>query len=330
VVVKRILQQFAREPHFVDMFLQEARVAARISHSNVVQIFDLGKADDDYFIVMEYVRGWNLNVILRHLAKHGPPMPIELGCRILSDVCAGLAAAHGSQDDMGRPQVIVHRDVSPHNVLISVDGQVKLSDFGIAKAVDGVSSTKTGRLKGKIMYMAPEMVREERVDPRADLYAAGMVLYQCLALRHPFEGKTEYQVLHAILTTPVPPVTLHRPEVSPPLAALVARALERSREDRFESARTMQLELERIIADMGRPATSAHLAIWLHDVLSKAEQQGILPSDLDVAGGGGGSLPSGPGLDVSSAGDSAALMTEPGGWQARTTAKFRLDEGEEP
>jgi serine/threonine protein kinase len=338
VVVKRILQQFSRDPHFVEMFLQEAKVAARISHSNVVQIFDLGKADDDYFIVMEYVRGWNLNVILRHLAKHGPPLPLELACRILSDICAGLAAAHGAEDDFGRLQAIVHRDVSPHNVLISVDGMVKLTDFGIAKAVGGVSSTKTGRLKGKIMYMAPEMVREERVDPRADLYAAGMVLYQCLALRHPFEGKTEYQVLHAILTTPVPSVTSHRAEVPEALAKVVERALERNKTDRFDSARTMQLELERIIAEMGRPATNAHLAIWMHDVLAKAEAAGTLPSDLDVSGGGG-SIPSGPGFDSSSGGgtrephrpaDADLMLTEPGGWPAGTVTRLRMGDGEDP
>jgi tRNA A-37 threonylcarbamoyl transferase component Bud32 len=278
VVIKRILPKLAQDPSFIQMFLQEARVAARISHSNVVQIFDLGKMGDDYYIVMEYVHGWNLNVLLRVAGQVGMAMPIELACRIASEVCAGLHAAHTATDRSGAPLAIIHRDVSPHNVLVSVDGHIKITDFGVAELTTALKTG--GMLKGKILYMAPETVREEPLDPRADIFAVGLVLYVCLTQRHPFEASNAFDSLTAIVSAEVPPVTQLRSAVPPRLGAIVERAMARAREDRFQNAKEMQLELESFMAELGRPATGTALSLWIKDVLGRAVRAGIEPPRL--------------------------------------------------
>jgi serine/threonine protein kinase len=274
VVVKRILPHLVTERRFVDMLLEEARLAAHISHSNVVQIFDLGKVGRDYYVVMEYVRGWNLEVMLRQLARLGQAMPISIACRIASDMCAGLAAAHSAVDEGGRPLAIVHRDVTPHNVLLSEDGLVKLTDFGVAKAVDSSVATKVGALKGKVLYLAPETVRGERPDHRADLFAAGLVLYYCLANRHPFDGFTDFQIYSTLLGSPVPVPDLGQacPEAPPNLRRMVARAVAGSKQDRYATAQDLRSELESFMSEEWEYATSEHLAKFLADVFRQPDQ----------------------------------------------------------
>ena len=263
VALKRILPQFSSDPLFIDMFLREARIAALITHANVVQIFDLRQAGADYYIVMEYVSGWNLDRVLKTATRSMTPLPIELACRVVADMCAGLHAAHSAKLENGEPLVVVHRDVSPHNVLVSKLGAVKLTDFGIAKATNVSSVTTTDGLKGKFHYMAPERLNGKDSDLRSDIFSAGLVLFQCLTESHPFEGNSESDTWSNAMRSIVPPPSALRPDVPPALDELVARAVARDPDARFQTAQDFQLAIERFLAAYGRPATSSHLAHWL-------------------------------------------------------------------
>jgi serine/threonine protein kinase/anti-anti-sigma regulatory factor len=276
VVLKRILPHLSQNRVFVEMFLQEARVAARILHPNVVQIHDLGRDGDQYFIAMEYVKGWDLRTVLTSAKKMGHEMPVGLACRVVSDICAGLQAAHTSSDDDGNNLGIVHRDCTPHNVLISVDGAVKLTDFGIAKAANSVLETKPGTLKGKIMYMAPEQIEDEAVpvDGRADLFAAGLILFECITGVQPFRRESHFQMMNAVLNSRIPMVSDMRHSVPPALDAIVQRALERDRDKRYANAAEFQTALEGLLVDLKEPSTHSHLAKWLREFTVDAVQAG--------------------------------------------------------
>ncbi len=275
VVIKKILPRFARDPDFVRMFLREARLAARISHPNVVQVFELGDAGDEYFIAMEYVKGWSLDAILRALARHGHSFPIDLACRLIADVCAGLHAAHTCGDEgVG----IIHRDMSPHNVLVSEQGSVKIVDFGISKAADAIGETKTGAVKGKVAYMAPEQVdrRIGPIDQRTDVLATGLVLFEVLTGKSAHRRDTEYRTMSAALECIIPNVTTLRTDIPEAVAAIVRRATARDAGDRYPSCRKFQLDLEDAIAASGRSCTSAHLAAWLEAEAIDAVKAGRL------------------------------------------------------
>jgi serine/threonine protein kinase len=193
-VVKRILKPYTDDRNFVEMFINEAKVAAQLSHPNVAQVYDLGEIDGEYFIAMEYVKGMDLLHVLRYLAKSSPDrrwLPAEVAAYVVRELCRALAHAHDHVDEQRRPQPIVHRDVSPQNIMIGYDGQVKVIDFGIAKAMFTVSEiTRSGTLKGKIAYMAPEQVRGENPGPESDIFAAGVVLYEMLIGRRLLKATT--------------------------------------------------------------------------------------------------------------------------------------------
>ncbi|MBI1947889.1 MAG: protein kinase [Deltaproteobacteria bacterium] len=266
VVLKRILPHLAAEEQFVRMFLQEARVAARVLHPNVVQVYDLVKDGPDYFAIMEYVRGTDLNQLLKNAARLDVQVPIELCCRIVADLCAGLAAAHGYIDDAGVKQPILHRDVSPHNALISFDGVVKLADFGVAKAAGSLDRTATGHLKGKVIYMAPELITHGTPDPRIDVYAAGLVLYVCLTQQHPFFVGDDVAAIRAILERSVPRVDTVRPDVPVALVDIVEQAVAKNPDERTPTAAALQMRLEGFLAGQGAPAGTAQLGQWLRSL----------------------------------------------------------------
>jgi eukaryotic-like serine/threonine-protein kinase len=265
VVLKRILPSFAERADFVEMFLNEARIAAQVNHPNVVQIFDLGQDGPHYFIAMEYVRGIDLRGVLSTARRLGVRVPYPLAARIAADMCAGLHAAHCAKDHEGRPVGIVHRDVSPTNVLISSDGVVKVLDFGISKTLESKDETAPGMLKGKVIYMAPEQVDSSmgRVDGRADVFAAGLVLHQMLTGTSVFLRPTEAESIAAVLKAPIPRVTETRPDAPEELAQVVAKATARQREQRFQTAEDMRLALESFLSASGKPTTSTHLARWV-------------------------------------------------------------------
>lgn len=271
VAIKRILPHLAADQAFVQMFLAEARLAARLSHPNIVQIHELLESNGQYYIVMEFVDGWNLGNLLGAMRRTGKQMPAECALRIVANVCSGLHAAHTARNDKGVPLGVIHRDVSPQNVLVGRDGSVKLTDFGIAKASSSMEKTRPGVLKGKIAYLAPEGLSGEDIDARADIFAAGIVLYECLTGLHPFRRASDYRTYQAILSDPLPSVAERWPRLSSDIDAVLARATARSRQGRYQTAEELLLDLEQLIADLGKPATARDVANWVSGIETASE-----------------------------------------------------------
>jgi eukaryotic-like serine/threonine-protein kinase len=248
VAIKTILPKFASDPRFQKMFSDEARIASRIEHTNVAQILDVGEQNDITYLVMEYVDGEALSTLQRAVKRKSLRIPPGALLRIMSDVCGGLHAAHDLHDQDGQPLGVVHRDVSPQNVLVSARGVAKLIDFGIAKARDRVGAdTSAGTLKGKVRYMAPEQALGSAIDHRADVWAVGAILYHLLSGTPPYEGENEVQTLQ-LLTSGRPPAELPT-FVHPVVSGVVARALSSEPEKRFATAAELQAAIEDAIAE---------------------------------------------------------------------------------
>lgn len=252
VAVKVIHPHLAAEAEFVGMFLDEARIAARIHHPHVVEILDLGESDGVYFMVMEFVEGENLAALIRALGRERLPVAVIL--QLLADTLEGLAAAHELRDADGTPFRLVHRDVSPHNILINLDGWAKVGDFGVMKAAGKASSTKTGELRGKLAYMSPEQARGDgRVDHRTDLFALGVVAWELLTGERLFACATEAATLDKVMACEVPPIADARPELDRDpqlregLEALLGRALAASPAGRWDDANAMLAEVKRLL-----------------------------------------------------------------------------------
>jgi serine/threonine protein kinase len=244
VVIKRILPQYVSNASFVDMFLNEARLAATLHHPNVAQVYDIGLDNGDYFFAMEYVHGEDLDHMAVASEEQGVPISLDAALTLVAGLCAGLHYAHDKAGTDGRPLQIVHRDVSPSNVLVSYDGAVKLVDFGIARASSRPGTTQGG-LKGKIAYMSPEQCRAKgQLDRRSDIYAVGTILYQLTTGRMPFEGETEYQVLNQIVNEDAPPPSTIVDGYPAALEQIVLRALARDPAKRFATARDLQAAVE--------------------------------------------------------------------------------------
>jgi serine/threonine-protein kinase len=264
VAVKRLHPQFANEPEFVAMFLDEARLAARIQHPNVVAPLDLGEVDGELFVVFEYIHGESLSKLLASSKQAPPPLPVVSA--IVAGLCRGLHAAHEATGPAGEPLGIVHRDVSPQNVLVGADGVPRLIDFGVAKARARLATTREGEIKGKLAYMAPEQLRGRAVTPASDVYAAGVVLWEALAGRRLFVADSEGALIERVLIGLVAPPSTFRPEVSQAFDALVLRALDGDPAARFASAREMAEALEALAP----PASISEVAAWVRVTASEA------------------------------------------------------------
>jgi serine/threonine protein kinase len=243
VAIKRLHPQFARDPEFVAMFLDEARLAARIQHPNVVSTLDVVALDGELFVVMEYVQGESLSRLHRIVRHRDDRVPPQVAVSIMCGVLHGLHAAHEATSDRGEPLEIVHRDVSPQNVLVGVDGVPKVLDFGVARASGRSHMTRDGQVKGKLAYMAPEQMRGEALDRRADVYGAAVVLWELLAGRGLFHGD-EGVVYHLVMQGAKSPPSAFAPDISPALDAAVMRALGRDPRTRTPSALSLAVELE--------------------------------------------------------------------------------------
>ena len=262
VAIKTVLPKYASDARFQQMFQDEARIASRIEHPNVAQILDVGEQHDITYLVMEYVDGESLSTVHRTLAKKGSRIPPGIVLRILADVCGGLHTAHELHEADGEVLGVVHRDVSPQNVLVSTRGAAKLIDFGIAKARDRiVGDTSSGQVKGKIRYMAPEQALGSPIDRRADVWAVGAVLYHLLSGKPPYDGDNDVQTL-MVLTSGRPPVPLP-PEVHPAIAAAVKRALTADMNGRFATAADLQQALEDAIVEAKIVTNAATIAAFL-------------------------------------------------------------------
>jgi serine/threonine protein kinase len=263
VVIKRMLANLSGLPDFVEMFRDEARLAARLVHPNVVQIHELGFTDGCYYICMEYLPGEDFSTTVRTASFRGEYVPIPLVLRVLADAARGLHYAHEFTDESGRPLNIVHRDVSPSNLYVTYEGQVKVLDFGIAKAESRLAHTRTGVVKGKYVYMAPEQARGGEVDRRADIFSLGVSLYEALTHVRPFARDNDLAVLNALMASEYQPPRALRPDLSPELEAVVLRAMAFNREHRHATAAEFADDLERILQEEPHPPTGAQLATYL-------------------------------------------------------------------
>ena len=268
VAMKRLHPHLATEKEFVEMFLDEARIAARIHHPNVVPILEVGASAVGYYLVMEYIEGDTLARLLARAATRGKRLPVGIALRIALDTLAGLHAAHELRDDAGEPVHLVHRDVSPQNVLVGVDGIARITDFGVARAASRLTATRVGQLKGKIAYMAPEQAAgEETLDRRADVFAAGIVVWEELAAKRLFKAENEAATLSRVMTEPVPPLTTIVPGLSTALSNVVMRALDRNVEQRYSSCAQFADALEAAATGSERIATPRELAAYVTEVL---------------------------------------------------------------
>jgi eukaryotic-like serine/threonine-protein kinase len=250
LVIKQIRPQLAEDPDFLSMFLDEARLAARLSHPNVVQTNEVGEENHRYFIAMEYLEGQPLNRILHRMGRNGA-LPLAMHLRIICEVLGGLQHAHDLTDYDGTPLHVVHRDATPHNIFLTYDGQVKVVDFGIAKAMNSSSETKTGVLKGKVAYMAPEQAKGDRVDRRADVFSVGVILWEALAGRRLWKGLNDIAVLNHIISGDIPSPRTVNPTLHERLEEICMLALAPNRDDRYESASALQMDLEQCIEEIG-------------------------------------------------------------------------------
>ncbi|MBS2020069.1 MAG: serine/threonine protein kinase [Deltaproteobacteria bacterium] len=262
-IVKQILPSFADDPRFAEMLIHEAKLAARLSHMHIVQVFDLGKHDDHLYIAMEYVEGFDLNALLRQCTEKKQGLPYEHAIAIVSDVLSALDYAHRRADDDGKPLGIVHRDVSPSNILVSFEGEVKLCDFGIAHANDLVKEEANEALKGKAGYMSPEHARGDAIDARADVFAAGIILWELLAGKRLYKPKSPTPLVEQAKLAEIPALPDKGIPQHAKLEAIARRALAKDREERFSSASAMLRELEQYVAETGLPDSRLELGRWM-------------------------------------------------------------------
>lgn len=266
VAVKRILPHLATNSDFVTMFIDEAKLAAQLSHPNIVHIYDLGKADDSYFIAMEYIEGKDLRAIMKETEMLGKKVPLSAAIYIAKKVCSALHYAHSAKDSEGKPMKLVHRDVSPQNILISSTGEVKLVDFGIAKAASKASHTQSGALKGKLLYMSPEQAWGKTLDGRSDIFSLGSVLFEMLTGRKLFYGDSEMSILERVREAKLPDFEEFRNEIPPGLEKIIKRALEKDPDRRFRDARSMEAELDKFARNYGITATAYDVVQFLSEI----------------------------------------------------------------
>lgn len=272
LAIKRILPHAAEDKEFINMLIDEAKLSVLLSHANIVQVYDLGKVGQDYFISMEYIHGINFRDILYKLREKNQRMPTDLAVYVASEVCKGLDYAHRKTDANNQPLGIVHRDVSPQNILISFEGEVKIVDFGIAKAAMNISHTMAGILKGKIAYMSPEQAMGKQIDARTDLFSLGILLYEALSGKKLFTGDSQFEVLKKIRTTRINIGKL--PETIPPsLKPILAKALAYEVEDRFASAGDLQVALTKYLYSTYTDFSPRKLAVFVKEQFQEEVQK---------------------------------------------------------
>ncbi|MEM9692110.1 MAG: protein kinase [Myxococcota bacterium] len=292
LVIKRIVPELAEQPTFVDMFVQEAKLAVRLSHANIVQVFDLGRVErpdgsPQYYIAMEYVAGVDLALLLEHHRRHRDPIPIGLAVFVAAEIAKALDHAHRRTDTEDVPLGIVHRDISPHNVLLSWDGDVKVTDFGIARAVEAIDSTKNYddellavRTTGKIPFMSPEQSRSDHSDPRGDLFSLGTVLYQLLAGANPFAANDDRETIRRIQAGEYPPLSLARSDAPPALVAIVDDLLRVDPNERLQTAAELHERLVAFSFDADQRFGSSELA---NHLVAMRESSRSMPRGPDTA-----------------------------------------------
>lgn len=290
VAIKRILPNLAKNKRFVQMFLDEARLAMSLQHANIVQVFDIGVSEvapgeQSYFLVMEFVDGANLKVLLDALRGMGERIPVSQSLYIMMEICRALAFAHELNDpETGKPLHIVHRDISPPNILISRKGEVKLADFGLAKAASQLEHTDPGVVKGKFSYLSPEAANAQDLDRRADVFAVGILLYELLTGKRLFEGESDYKTVLAVRQAHVPPISPQNPDVSAELEGIIRKALAKDVNQRFQRADDLGDALAQYLFAHNLKVTSRDIEQLVNRCLNekqRAQQVKKVPSLID-------------------------------------------------
>ena len=286
-VIKRVLPHVAEDQTFVEMFRDEARLAMQLNHPHICHVYTFGEAEGTYYLAMEWVNGKPLSKIIKRAREHGG-LPIPIALRIIAQVAEALDYAHRANGANGEPLGIVHRDVSPQNVMVSYDGVVKLLDFGIAKATSHSTRTEAGVIKGKFAYMSPQQCVGELIDSRADIFALGICLFEALAGRNPFRRKTEFETMTKIVGDPTPDLIERREDVTEALASVVEKALMKQPERRYQTAGDLQLALEQQLATGGVLVNAARVGDYVKAIFPEDVRDG--PS-LDTRIGKAPSVP---------------------------------------
>jgi len=273
VAVKRILPSIAEDTEFITMFIDEAKIAVQLTHANIAQIFDLGKVGDSFFIALEYVHGKDLRAIFDRARKRGEPLPVPMACYVVMKLCEGLDYAHNKKDAAGRELNLVHRDVSPQNILLSYDGETKIIDFGIAKAAGKAGKTQAGILKGKFGYMSPEQVRGLPLDRRSDIFAVGIVLYELLTGERLFVGESDFSTLEKVRNVEIMPPSTYNRRIPEELEQIVLKALSKDVDDRYQTAMDLHDDLQSFMYTSGnffaRKDLSAYMRKGFSDEIAK-------------------------------------------------------------
>jgi len=259
VAIKRILPHLTENDEFVTMFIDEAKLAAQLQHPNIIHIYDLGKIERSYYIAMEYIDGKDLRSLLRLIEEKGQRLPLGIALYVASRLAAALDYAHRKRDFQGRAMALVHRDVSPQNVLISLDGDIKLCDFGIAKAASKASHTRAGALKGKLQYMSPEQAWGKDLDHRSDIFSLGVVMYEMVTGKKAFSGDSELSILEQVRSPKLQAPRQIDPSVPPEVERIILRAIEPNRDARYQTAAELGSDLDAALRTV-RPAPGSAAA----------------------------------------------------------------------
>ncbi|MFH1261956.1 MAG: serine/threonine-protein kinase [Pseudomonadota bacterium] len=284
LVIKRILPHLSKDEEFVEMFIDEAKIAVELSHANICQVTDLGKIGDNYFIAMEFINGKDLRGILKKCYTAKTPLSVPQALYVAIEMLKGLEHAHEKSDTVsGKPLNLIHRDISPQNIMISYHAEVKIVDFGIAKTEFKLHRTQAGVLKGKFGYMSPEQAAGLELDRRTDVFSAGILLYEMLTGRRLFLGENDFETLEAIKECSVPPPSKYQPEITPELEEVVLKALAKERDDRFASAQEMQVALSKIFYATYPDFTTKDLSEFLATLFAAEieQEQELLRRALD-------------------------------------------------
>ncbi len=330
LVIKRVLAQVADDETFRTMFFDEARLAMCLNHPSIVHLYEFGEEQGAWFLAMEWIDGIAVGKLIRKARETGG-VPAPIAVKICAQVADALHYAHNLKDEAGEPLGIIHRDVSPQNVMVSFEGAVKLLDFGIAKASFQHTRTQDGQVKGKFAYMSPQQCLGEPMDGRADVFALGVVLYESLTGRPLYHRKTQYETMRAVIEEEVPSIRTHRPELPESLDALVQRALQKRQEDRFESAGAMQVALEHWLATQQEVVPAPRIASYLQSIFGEEIQRGPAvdstpfgqsfqlldrPSGVSVPTPPPSSLPPAPAVEPSSSPLEGDVVGQPGGGES--------------
>jgi serine/threonine protein kinase len=296
MVLKRILPHLAEDDHFVTMFRDEADLAAKLAHRNVCNVLSFGQFAGTWFIAMEYLHGVPLSRMMTKLSKAGKMLDYRVVAGIICQACEGLHAAHEARDGNGALMGVVHRDVSPPNIMVTADGTVKLLDFGIAKARGANSRTRTGTVKGKNAYMSPEQILGKPLDRRSDIFALGVVMYEMLAIKRLFHRDSDFLTFKAITEEPIPDIRDRRPDLPPGMRAALVQAMARDPAGRFDTAQGFGNAIKNSVATLGGPASPADLARLLFtdfademaardEILKAADDPNAAPISIGTSGG---------------------------------------------